>query len=166
MKASAVPNGAPPDDRRVEPVAAEALAGMKEARDDFERMKIARILLTESMRRLRAGRTLERAHGVVHPELTCIIRDVERLSRIVFPGSSAKRAEVEAEVEQGGVELSEGAASLAALVARSSSAKVARLAGLTSKRIAALAAGEALPTDAERSVLASRLRVDAGSWEP
>lgn len=42
---------------------------------------ILRRLLAESLRRLRAGRKVEEDHGVVHPEVGSIVRDVERLSR-------------------------------------------------------------------------------------
>jgi len=42
---------------------------------------ILRRLLAESLRRLRAGRAVEEDHGVVHPEVSTIVRDVERLAR-------------------------------------------------------------------------------------
>lgn len=166
-KAAAVPGAAPPDDRRVEPVAAEELAAMKVERDDRERMKIARLLLVESLRRLRSGRTLERAHGVVHPELTCIIRDVERLSRVVFPGSSGKSAAVEVDVGETSApfELTAGASALASLIARASASKVAKIVGRTPKEIGAWAAGESSPDDGARVVLAARLRIAVEAWE-
>jgi len=153
---------APPDDRRVEPVSYAQVGEMKAARDDFERMKIARILLTESMRRLRSGRTLEREHGVIHPELTCIIRDIERLSRVVFPAGLSSASAVVDEPEAPPVELSAGARALSALVARSSAAKVSRVVGLLPKRVCELVAG-GRPTDGEMVAL-ERLRILSASW--
>ena len=155
---------APSDDRTPLPLGADELRAAKETSDERERLRIHRLLLTECMRRLRSGRTLERAHGVIHPEMTAITRDALRLVDLVFPGSKEKRGELEVDAEPPVVERSPGAVALAALVARSSSAKVVRVAGLPVKRIGALASGEAVPTDAERAALGSRLRIDEGSW--
>jgi hypothetical protein len=40
-----------------------------------------RFLLATSVRRLKAARKLETARSIVYPETTCIVRDVERLTR-------------------------------------------------------------------------------------
>ena len=42
---------------------------------------ILRRLLSESLARLRAGRGVEKDHGVVHPEVSCIVRDCARLAQ-------------------------------------------------------------------------------------
>jgi len=42
---------------------------------------VTRHLLQLCLERLEAGRTLERERRIVYPEITCIVRDVERLQR-------------------------------------------------------------------------------------
>jgi len=66
----------PKDGRRPVPLTA---AEIRKARECDEPL-ILRALLAESLRRLRAGRRVEKDHGVIHPEMTCIIRDCERLA--------------------------------------------------------------------------------------
>jgi hypothetical protein len=59
---------------RPEPVAAQTLRGANEPR-------MLRFLLATSVRRLKAARALEESRKIVYPETTCIVRDVERLTR-------------------------------------------------------------------------------------
>ncbi len=42
---------------------------------------VIRHLLQVCLERLDAGRSLERQRAIVYPEITCIVRDVERLQR-------------------------------------------------------------------------------------
>ncbi|GEM_PF-2250265 len=42
---------------------------------------VIRHLLQVCLERLEAGRKLERVRNIVYPEITCIVRDVERLQR-------------------------------------------------------------------------------------
>jgi hypothetical protein len=156
---------APSDDRKPRPVSQEEMSRAKSAKDDFERMKINRILLTESLRRLRAGRTLEREHGVVHPELTCIVRDVERLARLVFPGSSATAPrDVEQEATAAPVELNAGAKLLTAHVNRSSATKIGRLVGVDAAGVKRWASGAEMPCEADRQTMAAKFRIPEESW--
>lgn len=89
-KTAAVAGMFPPDLRSPVPLSPQEMGLVRAAKHEpeHERAKIHRLLLTESMRRLRAGRTLEREHGVIHPEMTCIVRDVLRLTDLVFPSAS------------------------------------------------------------------------------
>ena len=142
------------------------MARVKAERDDRERIKIARLLLTESMRRLRALRTLERQHGVCHPEGTCIIRDCLRLSEIVFPGTSSKdRNDGEQEVEAAPVKLSARAVALGRLVSKSSATRIGRLVGVDAKQVQAWASAGEAPDEDTREVMASTLRIDAAAWQ-
>ena len=170
MKRAAVPGGAPPDLRHPEPLAFSALDAARKVEDDRERLKIHRILLTETLRRLRAGRTLERSHGVIHPEMTAIVRDALRLTDLVFPGSS-KRAEVEGEeaAEEEAEQISDGAKALAAVVARTSAAAVSRrllavIGGADVAMVRAWASGERVPLFSSREAIAVVLGIPSDSW--
>ena len=44
-------------------------------------IELTRHLLSVSLQRLDAGRSLERKRHIVYPEITCIVRDCERLQR-------------------------------------------------------------------------------------
>lgn len=160
-KDRAIKGAAPPDRRAPLPLSSEELAEAKQARNDHERAKIHRALLVESMRRLRAGRTLEREHGVIHPEMTCIVRDVLRLTDLVFPG-----AEPPAEVAsaQAARELGPGAKALAALVARHGHAKIARRLGVDPKLVKAWGEGRALPDADEQATVEARFRIPRDAW--
>jgi hypothetical protein len=59
---------------RPEPVPAQTLKSVDEPR-------MLRFLLATSVRRLKAARKLEETRKIVYPETTCIVRDVERLTR-------------------------------------------------------------------------------------
>lgn len=161
MKRAAVPGAAPADDRRPEPLTAVQLEEARNVTDGRERSKIYRILLTETMRRLRSGRQLERAHGVIHPEMTSIVRDALRLADLVFPGSDA---EVRAEIEEEPSKACAGAVELSALVARGGMARVAAVSGLPAKKLKAIADGHVRPSPGEVEVLADRLRISVGAW--
>jgi hypothetical protein len=182
MKTKAVPGGSPSDLRHPEPLAFAAIDAARKVEDDRERLKIHRILLTETLRRLRSGRTLERSHGVIHPEVTAIVRDALRLTDLVFPGSAAKRAEVEGEEAAGdepAKEPSAGAKALAAVVARTSAAAVARRlisAGIAfaesdtargsggAEMVRAWASGERGPLFSSRDAIAVALGIPSDSW--
>jgi hypothetical protein len=151
--------GAPPDDRKVLPLSQEEIDAPRKIDDARERMKIHRILLTESLRRLRAGRTLEREHGVIHPEMTAITRDVLRLTDLVFPGQKV------AEEETTQAEPSDGARALCELVDRASPAKVARIAAADPALVKRWMTGAELPDEARRVALESRLRIPRDAWE-
>lgn len=69
----------PSDDRHPIPLTSAILRDA-EAKGKIE---IYRDLLRISLERLHAGRELEKVHGVVHPEMTAITRDVVRLTEIV-----------------------------------------------------------------------------------
>jgi hypothetical protein len=79
----------PNDNRRPLPLTAEQVREAKECKEPL----ILRTLLAESLRRLRAGRQVEKDHGVIHPEMTCIIRDCERLAARLN-GKNAPAADV------------------------------------------------------------------------
>jgi len=78
----------PKDGRRPEALTVEKL---KKARGCDECL-ILRVLLAESLKRLRAGRGVEKDHGVVHPEVTCIVRDCERLARRLNESADGDKA--------------------------------------------------------------------------
>lgn len=145
------------------PVEGVDLAAAKAITDSRERLKIHRILLVETMRRLRAGRQMERVHGVIHPEMTAIVRDALRLAELVFPGG-AKPAELADGGSEGAPVRSLGHAQLAALVARSSLAKVARIAGVVPAVVKRTAEGEA-PNETHRATFERTLRIPASAWE-
>ena len=150
--------GAPPDDRKVLPLAQEEIDAPRKIDDVRERAKIHRILLTESLRRLRAGRTLEREHGVIHPEMTAITRDVLRLTDLVFPGQKPEESTEPAEVN-------EGARALCELVDRASPAKLAKIVGADPSLVKRWASGAELPDEARRVALETRLRIPRDAWD-
>ena len=59
---------------RPAPLASKAVRGVDEPR-------MLRFLLAQSVKRLKAARKLEESRKIVYPETTCIVRDVERLTR-------------------------------------------------------------------------------------
>ncbi len=126
-----------------------------------ERRKIHRLLLVESMRRLRSGRQLERAHGVIHPELTCIVRDVLRLTELVFPGSEPPPEALEGPAA---ARESSGASTLAALAARGGWARVAKVSGIDIARLKKIATGFEVPDEDAAASLEGRLQIPATSW--
>jgi hypothetical protein len=160
-KTHAIPGAAPTDRRSPLPLSQEEMATASKARNDFERAKIHRALLIESMRRLRSGRTLEREHGVIHPEMTCIVRDVLRLTDLVFPGSAPP---AECEQPANPLELSAAAQALSRQVARHGHVKIARRVGMEPRLVKAWAAGQGLPDDAQRTTIEARLKIPAGDW--
>lgn len=162
-KRAAVPGAAPPDDRHPEPLTSAELAEAKAVTDSRERLKIHRFLLTESMRRLRAGRTLERAHGVIHPEMTAIIRDTLRLAELVFPGGSSSADEARGG-EESGPGATEGSRLLCGLVEQHTEQRVAKLVGVHPAKIRKFMAGQ-VPDAATRRALELRLRIPADAWD-
>lgn len=155
--------GAPPDDRKILPLSQEEIDAPKKVDDARERMKIHRILLTESLRRLRAGRTLEREHGVIHPEMTAITRDVLRLTDLVFPGQ--KVDDDGAIVPEATVESNDGARLLCELLDRAPPAKLARIVGAEPALVKRWSTGAEVPDEARRVVLEARLRIPRDAWE-
>lgn len=155
------PAAAPFDDRRPDPLSARELADAKAVSDARERTKIHRILLTESLRRLRAGRTLEREHGVIHPEMTAIARDVLRLTDLVYPLGASVDGDVEAEPV--GQE-SDGSRAICALLARTTPTRLARLAGVGAKAIVKWSRGVDVPDEDIRGVLEARLKIPREAW--
>ncbi len=154
-----VDGGAPADGRIVRPIHQEAMNVPAAVDNPAERRKIQRLLLVESMRRLRSGRQLERAHGVIHPELTCIIRDVLRLTELVFPGSEPPPEALESAARE-----SSGSSTLAALAARGGWPRVAKVSGIDAARLKRFAAGAEVPDEETIEVLEVRLQIPASAW--
>lgn len=152
-------NKFPPDRRSPVPLSPEEMATASATKNEHERGKIHRLLLTESMRRLRSGRTLEREHGVIHPEMTCIVRDVLRLTDLVFPGAAPPPETVDTPAAV----LSEGCRTVASLVARHGHGKVAARLGVDAKAVKAWAQGET-PTEAHQASLEARFRIARDAW--
>lgn len=161
-KAAAVPGAAPPDDRHPEPLSSEDLAKAKAA-NARERLKIHRLLLTESIRRLRAGRALERQHGVIHPEMTAIVRDTLRLAELVFPGGSEAAAEARGGDEVG-AGVNEGARMLCGLVETHTEQRVAKVVGVHPAKLRKFMAGQ-VPDASTRRALETRLKIPADAWD-
>jgi hypothetical protein len=161
VRTTRVADASPSDGRLVRPVDQESLNAASDVDGPAERRKIHRLLLVESMRRLRSGRQLERAHGVIHPELTCIIRDVLRLAELVFPGSEPPPEALEGAAE---VRESSGAVSLAALAARGGWARVAKVSGLDVARLKRIAAGADVPDAELAASLEGRLQIPSSAW--
>lgn len=59
---------------RPKPLPSQKVRGVDEPR-------MLRFLLAQSVKRLKAARLLESSRKIVYPETTCIVRDVERLTR-------------------------------------------------------------------------------------
>ncbi len=156
---------APKTSEIVQPVTAEEMNRARAESDKRERAKIHRLLLTETMRRLRAGRTLERSHGVIHPELTCIVRDALRLASLVFPaGAEEERQSIEDEATAQVVAITEGMEAIEKLVARSTASRVAQVAGLTLAELAQCRRG-APPTEDQKQRIAAKLKISIQSWD-
>lgn len=155
---------APTDARVPETMNGDELAAARAIEGERHRRNIHRSLLTESLRRLRSGRHLEREHGVIHPEMTSIVRDVLRLTDLVYPSADApekKELAEEAAVEV--VTLSAGSRALEALIARSSVSKVTRICGLPPREVSELRRG-GRPTEAQIVTLETRLRIPREAW--
>ncbi len=106
---------------------------------------------------------MERAHGVIHPEMTAIVRDALRLADLVFPGAS-RPSELAGGDDDGAPVRSIGHAQIAAMVARSSVGKVSKIAGVVPAVIKRVADGE-MPNAAHRATFERTLRIPASSWE-
>ncbi len=158
---AAVAGAAPSDGRIVRPIHQDAMNAPASVDNPAERRKIQRLLLVESMRRLRSGRQLERAHGVIHPELTCIIRDVLRLTELVFPGAEPPPEALETAAA---VRESSGASTLAALAARGGWPRVAKVSGIDAARLKRFAAGTEVPDEEMIEALEGRLQIPASAW--
>jgi hypothetical protein len=155
-------SAAPSDERRPLPLSSEEINLPRVANNDHERGKIHRMLLIESVRRLRAGRTLEREHGVIHPEMTAISRDILRLTDLVFPGGPKPDADGATSPAEP-VELTDGARALCELLARATSVRVAKACGLDPKDIVRWSRGD-IPDAPARATLEARLRIARSSW--
>lgn len=154
---------APSDDRIVPPLDAEVFREAKALPNGVERLRVHRRLLVECLRRLRAGRQLERDHGVIHPEMTAIVRDVVRLTDLVFP-EVPTRGTNERD-EQPIAFLSKGRADFAQVVSKYSSARVAKRLCVNVSTVNACANGSESPSHAMRSRIESAFGVSLGSWE-